>query len=89
LKVPPGMKVIPSGQLFTVGDALTGVAVPKTRHTVRKLRKSLKRSDFNQGVFIVESEKLLVRRHLAVSDPFSYQALPKDQWHLKYRAHSP
>ncbi|WP_158069527.1 hypothetical protein [Moorena bouillonii] len=49
----------------------------------------MNRSDFNQGVLIVESEKLLVRRHLAVSDPFSYQALPKDQWHLKYRAHSP
>ncbi|WP_287357871.1 hypothetical protein [Moorena sp. SIO3B2] len=85
MKVPPGMKVIPSGQLFTLGDALTGVAVPKTRHTVRKLRKSLKRSDFNQGVFIVDPEKRLVPKHMpyahatgtAVSDQFSYQPLAK------------
>ncbi|WP_287264639.1 MULTISPECIES: hypothetical protein [unclassified Moorena] len=86
MKVPPGMKVIPSGQLFTVGDALTGVGVPKTRHTVRKPMKSLKKSNFNQGVFIVELEKRLVCKHMpyansgqrsAVSGQFSYQPLAK------------
>ncbi|WP_287257144.1 hypothetical protein [Moorena sp. SIO4E2] len=82
MKVPPGMKVIPSGQLFTLGDALTGVAVPKTRHTVRKLRKSLKRSDFNQGVFIFDPEKRLVCKHMRYlrcgqRSAVSYQPLAK------------